>query len=69
MYLVVGAVIAWGGCIVALGEVFPQLSCVEPATFIEYAGGVLTAVAFGQGAFELAPTAKAVTAAKAAKVA
>jgi hypothetical protein len=69
MYAVAGAAVAWGGCIAPLGKVFPQLGCVEVATFLEYIGGVITAVAFGQGVFGLAPEAKAVTLAKAARVA
>jgi hypothetical protein len=65
LYLVAGAVVAWGGCIVALKEIFPALLCAQPATFIDYAFGVFLAVAMGQGVFGLAPEAKAVTEVKA----
>lgn len=64
VYLVSGAVVAWGGCVAILASAFPQLLCVSPATFVDFAFGVFLAVAAGQGVFGLAPETKAVTLAK-----
>ena len=63
-YFVFGAAVAWGGCIEAVKNFIPQLLCVEPATFLDYAFGVLIAVGAGQGVFGLAPEVEAVTIAK-----
>lgn len=60
-YLVVGAAVAWGGCIAAVKNLIPQLLCAQPASFAEYALGVFFAVGGGQSVFGLAPEAAAVT--------
>jgi len=66
-YLVIGAVVAFGGCFPQLAAVIPQLLCVPSATFVSYALAVAAAVGAGQGVFSLLPEMKDVKAVKAAR--
>lgn len=67
LYLAVGAIVAFGGCIPALLAVIPALLCVGVSPFITYVVAVLIAVGAGQGVFSVLPELKDVTAAKAAR--
>ena len=67
MYIVVGAVVAFGGCIQALGNIVPKLGCVPLPDFLTYAFAVVIAVGAGQGVFGLLPEAADVTVAKAVR--
>ena len=60
-YIVVGAIVAFGGCIEALKELIPALACVDVPTFAQYAVAVFFAVGSGQGIFGLMPELKDVT--------
>jgi len=64
IYLASGAIVAFGGCWVALKELIPALLCESPASFLSFVFGVLFAVGAGQGAFGLLPELKDVKAAK-----
>ena len=60
-YIVIGAVVAFGGCIEALKELIPALLCSDATTFTQYVFAVLLAVGGGQGVFGLLPELKDVT--------
>ena len=55
LYLITGAVVAFGGCFPAFASVFPQVICAPLATFVDFAFGTLIAIGAGQGAFSLMP--------------
>jgi hypothetical protein len=55
LYIVVGAIVAFGGCLQSLRELLAALSCYSPAQFLEYVIGTLIAVGAGQGVFALMP--------------
>lgn len=63
-YVVIGAVIAFGGCLAFLANLFPALLCSSAASFLEYIFAVMVAVGAGQGVFSLMPELKDVTAAR-----
>lgn len=54
IYVLVGAVVAFGGCFDVVANLIPQLLCVEPLTFGQYVIAVLFAIGAGQGFFNLA---------------
>jgi hypothetical protein len=54
-YFVIGAIVAFGGCIALLAALIPQLQCVAPLTFFQYAFACAMAVGAGQGIFGLMP--------------
>lgn len=55
LYLVVGALIAFGGCLDILAQLIPQLLCTDAMTFGQYAIAVVFAIGAGQGVFQLLP--------------
>jgi len=63
-YALVGAIVAFGGCVAFLASLLPQLQCVEPVTFVQYIFAVLVAIGAGQGVYSLLPQTKDVTGAK-----
>lgn len=66
IYLVVGAIVAWGGCLPAIKSAFPALLCLaEPAPIMTYVLGVLVAIGAGQGIFTALPELRDVAEAKA----
>ena len=67
LYLAVGAIVAFGGCVPALLVVIPALLCVGVSPFITYVVATLIAVGAGQGVFSVLPELKDVAAAKAAR--
>lgn len=64
VYIVVGAFIAFGGCVPALLSLLPSLLCVSAMPFFQYVIAVAGAVALGQGVFSLMPELADVKAAK-----
>jgi hypothetical protein len=60
-YIVVGAIVAFGGCIPKLTEFIPSLLCSDAPTFMNYVFAVFVAVGAGQGVFGLLPELKDVT--------
>jgi hypothetical protein len=64
LYIVVGAFVAFGGCIPGLTEYIPGLICADAPTFFQYVFAVLLAIGGGQGAFSLMPEKKDVTLAR-----
>src|SRR4030067_298258 len=54
-YVVVGAVVAFGGCAAGLVNLFPELGCVGARTFVDFLFGVLVALGAGQGGFGILP--------------
>lgn len=64
IYIVVGAFVAFGGCIPGLTEYIPGLICSDAPTFFQYVFAVLLAVGGGQGVFSLLPELRDVTLAK-----
>jgi hypothetical protein len=68
LYVIVGAVAAFGGCVAFLASIFPNLLCSDAITFLQYVVGVLFAVGAGQGVFELLPELKDVAVAKAERL-
>jgi hypothetical protein len=67
VYAVIGAFVAFGGCLAFLASIFPQLECVDAPTFLSYLWSVAVAVGAGQGIFSLLPELKDVSAAKDAR--
>ncbi len=68
IYLVAGAIVAFGGCFPAFANALGlPLLCVTSSAFVNFAFGVLVAIGAGQGAFGLLPEAKDVTVAKDAR--
>jgi anaerobic C4-dicarboxylate transporter len=67
LYLVIGAVVGFGGCIALFVKLIPNLLCSDPVTFFQYAFAVTAAIGSGQGVFSLLPELKDVTIAKAAR--
>ena len=68
LYLVTGTVVGFGGCFPAFAEALGlPLLCVSSAVFVDFVFGMLLAVGAGQGAYELLPELKDVTAAKAVR--
>lgn len=65
LYIVVGAVVAFGGCVEVIKAIIPGLLCVEPLSFLQYVFAVVIAVGAGQGVFSLLPEKVDVTVAKA----
>lgn len=63
-YIVVGAFIAFGGCLPFLLALLPSLLCVSAMPFFEYVIAVAGAIAVGQGVFSLMPELDDVTVAK-----
>lgn len=63
-YVLIGAVVAFGGCIEFLGNLIPSLLCSDAPTFMNYVFAVFVAVGGGQGVFSLLPELKQVTAVK-----
>ena len=63
-YIVIGAVVAFGGCVELLASLISQLQCADAPTFIQYAFAVMVAVGAGQGVFSLLPELKDVEGAK-----
>jgi len=63
-YIVIGAVVAFGGCVALLAGLIPQLQCVDAPTFVQYAFAVMVAIGAGQGVFSLLPELKDVEGAK-----
>ena len=55
LYILFGAVFAFGGCLPFLAKLIPQLLCVEPVGFVQYLFAVAVAVGAGQGVFSLLP--------------
>ena len=55
LYVLGGAVVAFGGCVAFIASIFPQLLCVDAPTFVGYLASLLVAVAGGQGFFNLLP--------------
>jgi hypothetical protein len=64
LYIVAGAIVAFGGCIPALAGIFPGLICADAPTFLNYVFAVFIAVGSGQGVFSLLPEMRDVTFAK-----
>ena len=64
IYIVVGAFVAFGGCIPGLTEYIPGLICSDAPTFFQYVFAVLLAVGGGQGVFSLLPELRDVPMAK-----
>jgi len=64
IYLIIGATVAFGGCVAFLAQIIPQLMCADALTFIQYVFAVLVAVGAGQGIFALLPELQDVTAAR-----
>jgi hypothetical protein len=64
LYVVAGAIVAFGGCLPALAKVIPQLICADAPTFLNYVFAVFIAVGSGQGVFSLLPEMRDVTYAK-----
>lgn len=67
LYVIVGAIVGFGGCVEAIAAILPQLLCSTATGFGEYVVGVLLAVGAGQGIFDLLPETADVLAAKAAR--
>jgi hypothetical protein len=67
LYLVIGAIVGFGGCVPLFVSLIPNLMCTEPVTFFQYAFAVLAAIGSGQGVFSLLPELNDVTMAKAAR--
>jgi len=67
IYLVVGAIVGFGGCFAPLNEVIKGLACVSPALFLEFVLGVLIAIGAGQGLFSILPELADVAAVKDAR--
>lgn len=67
MYVVVGAIVAFAGCVPAIKAFIPAFLCVPVPTFLTYFFGVVIAVGAGQGVFGLLPEVGDVTAAKDAR--
>ncbi len=67
MYVIVGAVVAFGGCVEFLKAIFSTLLCSDAPTFVNYVIAVLMAIAGGQGLFNLLPELADVSAAKEAR--
>ncbi len=67
VYVVVGAIIAFGGCIAFIAALIPLLLCSTAPTFLNYVFAVAVAIGAGQGIFSLMPELKDVTAAKATR--
>ncbi len=67
LYLVSGAIVAFGGCIVALKAIIPALLCSEVSPFLSFVFGVLIAVGAGQGVFGILPELEDVKAAREAR--
>ena len=55
IYVVTGAVVAFGGCIDAIKGMFPALQCVAAPEFANFFFGVLVAIGAGQGVFGILP--------------
>ncbi|MDD1678664.1 MAG: hypothetical protein LUO93_05720, partial [Methanomicrobiales archaeon] len=66
-YIVIGAAIAFGGCIAFLAAIIPQLLCSTVPSFFSYAFAVALAIGAGQGIFKLMPELKDVAEVKAAR--
>jgi len=64
IYVVVGAVAAFGGCVPAIANVVPALGCVGARAFLDFFVGVLIAIGAGQGVFAILPELGDVTEAK-----
>jgi hypothetical protein len=64
MYLVFGAIVAFGGCLDFLAQLIPTLLCSDAPTFLQYLFAVAVAVGAGQGVFSLMPELKEVQAIK-----
>lgn len=67
-YIVIGATVAFGGCVAFLASLIPQLQCTDTITFMQYLFAVLVAVGAGQGAFTLLPILQDVQAAKSERI-
>jgi hypothetical protein len=63
-YFIVGAFVAFGGCLAFLVNLIPQLLCVSAPLFLEYVFAVLLAMGAGQGLFALLPEHQEVIAAR-----
>jgi len=63
-YALIGAIVAFGGCVDLLAGLLPQLQCVDAPTFIQYVFAVMVAIGAGQGVFSLMPELKDVEGAK-----
>jgi hypothetical protein len=64
-YILIGAIVAFGGCLQFLADLIPQLLCSDAPTFMNYVFAVFVAVGGGQGVFSLMPEMKRVAAVKA----
>jgi hypothetical protein len=64
VYFVIGAFVAFGGCLEFLANLIPQLQCVDAPTFLSYLWSVAVAIGAGQGIFSLMPELRDVSEAK-----
>jgi hypothetical protein len=64
IYFIIGAFVAFGGCLEFLASIFPKLLCVDAPTFLSYLWSVAVAIGAGQGIFSLMPELGDVTEAK-----
>ena len=67
LYVIVGAVVAFGGCVAIFAQFVPSLLCSDGVTFVQFVVAVLIAVGSGQGVFGLLPELNDVSIAKAAR--
>lgn len=67
-YIVFGAFVAFAGCWDFLADIFVQLQCTDPLTFVQYLFAVVVAVGAGQGVFSLLPELQDVQAAKSERI-
>ena len=65
LYIIAGAIVAFGGCVPAIKGLFSGLNCVAAPAFVNYVFGVLVAVGAGQGVFGILPELNDVAEAKA----
>jgi hypothetical protein len=54
-YILIGAFVAFGGCIAFIKNLIPSLMCSDVPTFFQYVTAVIIAVGGGQGVFKLLP--------------